>query len=247
MVLLLLVSCVASFGACSPVDVGNGVNRVQFKTATATLAPSSLDITFTDCTPTVGDMILVSCGVSIVATVTGFSDNQSNTYATNYTPAPYGSFSLVMGSGQITTASGTFTVTATITSADSLTCIAAQYSGMATSSAFDKSASFSESGNTTPSSGNTATTTQATELLFGTIMLEDGGVAVSATSGTLIATLNTGTSNQVSWQDWTVSSTGTYASTWGISGGKDDIAAIVTYKIFVASSNVVSRKGRISF
>jgi hypothetical protein len=95
----------------------------------------------------------------------------------------------------------------------------AEYSGVATSSAFDTSAvSPQDTPATTYTSGSTATTAQADELLFGAVYSYNGTVSVTPDSPWSAINTRTGTFLHMVVTEQVVSSTGAYANTGSISG-----------------------------
>jgi hypothetical protein len=95
----------------------------------------------------------------------------------------------------------------------------AEYSGVATSSAFDTSAvSPQDTPATTYTSGSTASTAQADELLFGAVFSYNGTVSVTPDSPWSAINTRTGTFLHMVVTEQVVSSTGAYANTGSISG-----------------------------
>jgi len=115
-----------------------------------------------------------------------------------------------------------------------------EFSGLATSSVLDKTASAGDNTgtNTSPTSGNTATTTQANELLIGAIAVE-GPTADTFTLGASYSTLTRAGTNAGSAQDnitmnceyQIVSATGAYHADGTMGTARNSwAAAIATYK-----------------
>ena len=187
-------------------------------------------------TPTVGKHILGTCiNVSSNNTTPTISDNQSgNSYAVDGRTFFTGQGGVNNFSGKIAAASGTFTVTCTFNSFTIYaSVIVGEYSGLASSNWFDVTAGASGSTTGTHSSGSTATTAQASEILIGGIAMACNGCTLTAGSGySVLTTVNNASASwKLGLEDEVVSSTGTYAATFTDSQGFGDwIAVITTYK-----------------
>lgn len=115
-----------------------------------------------------------------------------------------------------------------------------EVAGLASSGAFDKSAGQQQSSATAPTSGNTATTTNANELLI--------GVIGHSASNTPLPTVGAGYSNLQTFgesfltagcEEQIVASTGTYAATFGLAAN----SANATTAIFTFSDTAIAGGG----
>lgn len=120
--------------------------------------------TITQGNTTTGNLMVVVVGVSLT-TVSSVTDSQSNKYvlatssnASNVDVEIWYAKNIVGGT--------TPTITVTLTTSDNANGIAREYSGIDASVALDKAVAANGIGGT-PSSGNTGTTTQASELVVG--------------------------------------------------------------------------------
>lgn len=115
-----------------------------------------------------------------------------------------------------------------------------EYSGLAISNVLDKTAgTYNSAGSTSPNSGNTATTSQASELIFGFCATGPGAPTFTAGGGFTLRSDGTGAANhpaKVGTEDQIVSSTGTYASTFTLSASNEWFAMVATYKAAVVGS-----------
>jgi len=115
-----------------------------------------------------------------------------------------------------------------------------EYSGIATTGALDQNAGSSGLDGTAASSGNTTTTAQANELLYGAIMAIKNTGAGTITAGASYtvrgSTLTAGNYIRLADEDRNVTSTGTYPADATISTSNDWAAHIVTFKDAAAGS-----------
>jgi hypothetical protein len=168
---------------------------------------------------TASNILFAACRFGLGASNFGCTDSRGNTYAKiiEYNQATLGSLVVWLC---VSCAAGANTVTVTNTTSVSRRLAIAEYTGPGT---FDKSA-VAEGTSTTPNSGNTATTTQATELLFGAGAANNVPV-FTAGSGYV---LRQSVSNKMAIEDQIVTSTGTYAATFTLDGSDLWICAIIT-------------------
>lgn len=189
---------------------------------------------------TTGNTIIVMVGTNGSSNfVSSITDSQSNTYS------KAGSDSTAGGAGEIEiwyakniTGGTTPTLTVNMNTTNGTSFIAREYSGLDTTAPFDK---FSGSGanSSAASSGATATTTQASELVVGAVFvsISSGSDTVSAGSG--YGNLGHETSNgsfQSAMEDKTVSSTGAQTATFGLSLGWNWQCAVATFKAGAVST-----------
>jgi len=128
-------------------------------------------------------------------------------------------------------AAGPTTVTTAISGAATTirVCIA-EYSGIATSGALDKTASAQADASSAPSSGATAATTQADELVFGASSSSDNQTYTAGSGYTRRASTpsNAGTA-RMSIEDKIVAVTGAQTADWS-TGSTNWTALVATYK-----------------
>jgi hypothetical protein len=185
-----------------------------------------------------GDLIVVaiaSWNGSNTATVSGVSDNFGNVYTKaveDPSPPTSGTQPLsVWYAANVSGGSG-FTVTASLASAGNLSVAIHEYSGAATSSVVDQTAHQGASGSAA-TSGTTAPTGQANELLFGATTHSDGTI-VSATAGTGYTLRQSFANNSccdaLFTEDGTGAAAGPYAATFSYAQAVDYRAAIVAFR-----------------
>lgn len=210
--------------------------------ANSKVSSSTLAMTVT-ANVSVGQFIVVAftCTSGNARTV-AFSDSAGNTWATDVSQST--TSGVWIGSAQVTNAltSGVSTITATISGGASVSRLicAAQVSGIATSTAFDKGASTSGT-STSWSSGATAATTQADELVIGACGWDSTATETSTPGGSYTELFdfdNTGAS-ELTMTYLIVSATGAQTATGTLtnSGSRTTAMAVATYK-GAASSTV---------
>jgi len=125
-------------------------------------------------------------------------------------------------------AAGATTVTMALTAGSATLSIAIhEIAGLATSAALDKTASANNT-STTPNSGNTAATTQASELVFGFLALSGINAETITASGG--ATLRENDSLRIASNTLVVSSTGVQSSSFGLTVSEEWACLCATYK-----------------
>lgn len=241
--LTLILLSLPVFSACSSTNLSNGVTCIQSAGATGTA--SSQAVSFS-ATPTVGNHVILGIyfrGSNPTATQT-LTDNQGNTYAFDKTTVTTGSYTLISASTKIATASGTFTVTYTPGSfTQNIQVIVTEMSGLATASWADVGAVAGGSSSGSHSSGTTATTAQATELLAGLGFMACAACAITAGSGYTKLEQVAASGFTTFFQAKTVASTGTYAAAFTDSQGFGDWASgIFTYKIATGGGGSAVRR-----
>ena len=134
------------------------------------------------------------------------------------------------------------TITVTFPSSTQTAIQAYQDTGLAGSSTLDQTQKATGS-STTPSSGNTATTSQASELVFGAFTYH---VQTTFTAGTnlpftaLATSQPSGGTRSLSTEYADVSATGQYAATGTIGSSAEWAAAVATYKVAGGAAPTVS-------
>lgn len=202
----------------------NFLGRVQANSAATTTNANTLSVNINP--TTAGDAIIVAVAIKAnpISTIT---DNLGQTYTLASSISVGGSglsyIYYVLNTGEGVT---TITVTLGALVSDTIVLTAAEYSGISTSGALDKT---STNANTSTSwtSGLTATTSQANELLFGSAYDSQNSTTI-LTPGTGYTTVNSepGSSVLLFTEDQIVTSTGTYAAT-GSSSKPDHIYAMI--------------------
>jgi hypothetical protein len=201
---------------------------------------TSLAITLSTGGVAAGNSIIVSFAMDPASGTVSCTDSASNSYAldrehTNGSGTS-GVRTLIFSAHNVTALVTNNTITCTHPSVGARAMSASEFSGLLASGAKDQATSATGSG-TSPSSGNTATTTQADELLIGAIGVE-GPSGDSFTPGSsYTTTVRSGTSggNQltnitVNPEYRIVSATAQYAATATLGTSRQWGAAIVTYK-----------------
>jgi prepilin-type N-terminal cleavage/methylation domain-containing protein len=222
-----------------PVVTNIGINS-SISTGSTTLSvtvPAGMTIA-------VGNIIIVSFALDPTVSAVTIADSKSNVYSNdaNVTNGASGSgVRTIMFSAPVTTAlvAGN-TITVTFPSSIASKAISACYvSSLISASRVDKTQN--NTGNSTgPSSGATATTTQASEVIFGAIGVEDRISSDTMTAGTGFtlltpASADTGTGNTsiTVFPEYTIASTTaayTASGTLSFGGGAKWAALVVTYK-----------------
>lgn len=113
-----------------------------------------------------------------------------------------------------------------------------EYQGLTTSSPLDKTASTSADGSTAISTGTTATTTQASELLVAAFGFSGVGTIFTPGSSFTYAGLLMGSNMMFGSQTRIVSSTGTYTGTATADSAQDYSGAIATFKANTATGRI---------
>jgi hypothetical protein len=235
LLLSLAIFFLPSFFASIPaVYALQGIARVQGN-CKAIITTSKANVTMTS-TPTSGDVLVLTFGAVVLSgsTVTLSSISQAgvtwskilNRTITYYdTEIWFG----VVGSGAVKNVTLTLSGSPNTAYAD-----ACEYSGIATSSYLDKTASTNctLTGSNTANTGTTATTTQASELWIGSIMTAGSGATQSAaTNGfTLLDGKGGGSIGSEAYLEKIVSSIGAANSGTTISTNTGWVGCIATFK-----------------
>ncbi len=166
------------------------------------------------------------------------SDNKGNTYSAAIGPTRDARGNLYTFYAFNVTGGTNFIVTLTISDADSKPIgIAAEYSSIATTAPLDKTAGAFDT-STAASSGATATTTQATELVFGVVYTTDLETNITAGTGYTERAEEDNVANgfTMSIMDKNVTSTGAQTVTATVSTFDQWICQASTYKAAAAAS-----------
>lgn len=175
-------------------------------------------------------LVVVAANNNSANRISSVTDNKGNTY-TRVQSFHQGVNDLEIWQSLNITGGAGHTVTGTSSGvADNVVIIAQEFLGLLTSLALDKNTATGTTG-TTADSGNTATTTQADELIFGG-MAEETNATISLGSGfsnldsdLTIASLGLGAESKI------VSATGAYNATFGLGSSVNWLAAVATFKL----------------
>ena len=233
-------SAILRYGAenCMPIayrsiySQSQGTGRVQAVTAHSSGSVASLSVTLSS--TTAGNFIALWVGRRTTATTLTISDNQSQSYteAFHINDSSNGTVTLYYVPN---TKSGVTTITVTPSANDYLAMIAAEYPNVALSSPLDRTTTTTNgnvSGNW--SSGATAATNQASELLLGVAMDVTFNETMAAGTGwTLTGSVGqTDIHFQLFGEDQVVSTTGTFSATGTDNGGGAIVlVGIATFKL----------------
>lgn len=197
-----------------------------------TASGTSLSGTFGSSTVS-GNLILAAARVGVQGRTQTFSDNKSNTWASNPIELDHGVGNhLVVGYALNITGGASHQITLSISgAAASIRMVIWEESGIATASALDKTSTGTSAVEATVDSGATAATTQADEWLFCAGSWDGSGTPTAdAAYGHLIGAPS-GTSKKMAAEDRIVSATGTYNGTFTVTAGFGQWGcAIVTFK-----------------
>ena len=202
LLVLLLLCSLPSFGAWA---------FVQSKEANST-GGTTQAVTFTS-TPTVGNIIIVGLETPNAAYGASYiADNQGNAYGVVGWIPQNGAVGAYLYCGIAGTSSGTFTITATLTSSGDATIFAREYSGGSCN--IDQSAR--GTGSTSPYACGSITTLNANDLLVTFINTNNGGTNTYTvpTGYSNLDSQTSGAHQSGAIADKIVSATGTFAPTW---------------------------------
>jgi hypothetical protein len=203
----------------------NAINFVQ--SATGTSGSASVAIPFAS-NNIAGNLIVVGAMVAVGQTAS-VSDSLGNAYQIAIGPTDEvvnGTRSYIFYAANIKAGANTVTVTRSA-SPGSLLAAIHEYSGIATVLPLDQTAGIASLAVTTFSSGSTAATTQASELLFG------WGAAAGArtwSAGSLYTMRTMESTVSGLSEDRIVSAVGSYTATASVSSAVDGVMQIATFK-----------------
>jgi hypothetical protein len=183
---------------------------------------------------TPGNLILVAARVGGTSTLSVTDDKSggSNTYNTDASLLHTG-----LGTAYIFSApnaGAAKVITLTLSAATTVRVAIYEVSGLATATPLDKTSSlYTATGSTSVNSGNTPTTTQASEWLFGVCA---GNAAETTTAGvsqsyTIEDEVPAAPNARLSTEDVSVNATGIFQADFGVTTGTDHICLIATYKL----------------
>lgn len=195
----------------------------------------------------IGDLIVVALVINSETTTATVTDTGGNTYTQDLAVVQTGDAAQSYMFRTIATTALAASDTISIETSDfrQVAAVAAKSDQITSSSPLDKTASADTAFGTAKSSGSTATTTQADELLIGycTHGVSNTYTADTGNGWTLIHDLiGTGGARSIALQYQIVSATGAYASTGTLSASDDGGAAIATYKA-AASGTTYTKAG----
>jgi len=211
-----------------------GVRFVQtVGTATqSSSSNSSITITVPAAGVAAGDSIIVSVTAGTFAGAVSCSDTKANSYTIDADITGAGRL-FVCSAHNVTALASGDTITASYPGFSGVTTASAnEFSGIAPTTPADK-VSTAAGNNPSPSSGSTATTTQANELLFGAIAHNSTPTFAPGSGYNLAGQVigGSGSGQKTNSPEYRiVSATGSYAADGTLSSGQQWQAAIVTYK-----------------
>ncbi len=185
-----------------------------------------------------GNSIIVAFAMDDITGTVSAADSQGNTYAVDADVANAPDVrTIILSAHNVTALLSGDVITITHPSVDARAVSIAEFSGLAPTGALDQTSTATGNG-TTPSSGSTATTSQADELLIGAIGAE-GIVTDTFTVGTNYAPLDrSGTTGggfasniTINPEFQIVSATGAYLADGTLGTAQDWAAAIATYRM----------------
>lgn len=184
---------------------------------------------------TTGNTIIATFSL-LTNTVTSVTDSQSNTY-TKRRELTSNNSTISIWVAENITGGTTPTVTGNFSNISTVNILVREYSGLAAAS-FDQSAGAGGVAGTA-SSGNTSTTTQANELVFGAVHSSSNTPTAGAGFGNFATNITQG-SPRLGIEDKRVTSTGVQAATFG---GTNSIwaCAVITLKEASAPSSTPTR------
>lgn len=190
---------------------GGGVDTISLSFGTLPAAGNSVIAEITNWNPSQGGNIGASA----------CTDNKSNSYTRdNISPLISDARCAIFSTHNLPSMSGTLTLTMdpNAGSAEYMDAVAIEYSGLATSSTLDKTATNSGT-STNPTSGTTATTSQADELVIAALAVDSGSgnVGINTPSGytNRMREQNSSTYIGGSCDEKIVAATGTQSADWG--------------------------------
>lgn len=206
-------------------NVGTNADTSNFATTFA----------LTGCTFSAGNLIVLRVSVSNGTTLSSVSDSAGNTWSVAINQSTSGDMTSAIAYTPATTGMTSGTITATFsTSAYFLYTHIAEFSGVATSTPLDQTHGANATFGTAYSSGATATTSQANELLVGIATNTTNGPTSTPGSGWTEETDPGATTHQGYTDGYQiVSATGTYAYSGTWSANTDGPVAIATFKAAV--------------
>lgn len=245
-----LIVARASWAVAKRGAVGTRAVRVNASGAQSKSAGTTLSLSYSGQVPLIGNTVLIAFASDGSTGTVSATDNAStpNTYVVDVDKAAAspgsGNARVCIIRAYMANVTGLTTATITHPSVTARAAIFAEFSGIQQASPLDKTASAVGS-STTPSSGATATTTQADEVIFGAVAVETDGNSGSATTGMTPSASNiSGTSTSGAGAASNMTADASYAiqtatnaqtAAWTGADNTDWACAIATYKSLSSS------------
>lgn len=185
---------------------------------------------------TAANLIFVAVQVTGTATVSSITDTLSNTYTKIQQLTGSSTVGLDIWYAKNITGGSAPTLTINMSTTTTVSAIAREYSGLDTVAPLDKSAIAAGVGGTL-SSGATAVTTQASELVIGAEGSSGTGASAGAGYGNFLEFVFSGSTQPVAVEDKTVAATGAQTAAF-VGGGTIWVTGVATFK---ATSAVATR------
>ena len=211
----------------APSGGGGGIALVQSNALRGTGVPS-ISVPFGSAN-TAGNLIIAVVRMSTTSQTVTVTDSAGNSYTDAVAQPQSADGHQVHVFYAKNVAGGANTVTATFSATNNRPWLAVyEYSGLSATSPLDRTANAQGSG-TAPSSGATATTVSANELVFAALGLPGSYTGtVAAGSGYVLQLQDTG-SSRAATEAAVVTSTGSYAGTFSLSAGTNWTAVVATF------------------
>lgn len=178
---------------------------------------------------TTGNLIVVSISTNGAANaVTSVTDTAGNTYAKVWSVANSSVTSDLWYAENIT-GGASQTVTVTVSTARATAVVAHEYSGISLTSSLDKSVTATGSSNA-PASGNTPTTTVASEIVIGAVAMLGGATTFTVGSGYTNLNQQLAANVATAQESLVTTSTGTQSAAFGASATTIWACGCVTFK-----------------
>lgn len=219
--------------------IPTGITFVQSEIDANTTTGTSNAVTFAS-SVTAGNLIVVAVSLwnpNSDAAVSSITDNKGNTYflaVDDPVGQNGGTEPLAIYYAYNVTGGSSFQVTVNTANSSYITVAINEYAGATTTDPLDKTAHDNAVGaaSTNGNSGNTATTAQADELIFGAFNHLSTDTTAAAGSGFTMREFNNDNTNSETLytEDKSVTSTGTYNATLTFAGSVEWRAAVATFK-----------------
>ncbi len=249
--ILLCLFSAAAWAQCSNTDYGNGFTCIQQK-GTANGGSASSQVTTLSSTPTAGQQALVfgtycgnsGCGGGNAASITATLANGAGDSCTIHPSAPWSINQGSAGDAKLyawfcpnISANTTYTMTTSTTSWYP-TLYVSIWSGVATSSFWDVGGSTATTSTVTSLSASAGTTTNATDLIAGFIILNAANAVTPGSGFTEIGEDATAAEHEAK----SVAATGAQSCTWTFASTAGGWAGCVTLKAAAGGGGAVRRR-----
>lgn len=215
----------------------NFVGRVQFTSGTSSGAVNSFAVTLPN-SSTAGNCLIAAISVD-TQTVSSVTDNKGQTWtqAAALSLPTSGHIYMYYVPNSLAGVT-TITVTLGVLTTSAMCVVAAEYFGVNSATPLDQTSTNSQTTNVTAvTSGSTATTSQAIELLFGMHYTRQAASdAMTPGTGWTSITATGGNGDQMYAQDQIVTATGAYASTATAATAHQFFSAIGTFKMTIPAN-----------